>query len=705
MPKLTRCFKAYSSILSLKILNNNTIIFATTNSGIRVVDADEYAVLSNTLPEELNQETSLVSFSQDAKLVAFVNSSNVHIMVIATQTIIKTIKLSGEKINIISFDPTSKYLLIGTDKGRVTQYRFNSTSQLSRLCSFPHLLPDEKFLQTEKTYVSSFAFYNNKFACSGYGGTIYIFNLHSRDNTKIVSRSRAKIETLYFLDENHLISGNVDGVLEIITLDDTSTIRRLNAPFNRIKNIVAMPNKEYILISSEKNYLSLVNIKTLKIIESKYIEFDSNIDKIFENKEDSILVVLKDATVLNIELLNHKNLHSLIHQNKIPQAYRLLQKAPMLRGSKEDIYLEEAYEKNLLEAIKCIMREDIPSAEIITKPLMQIASKKDEIELIYTAFNHYEKFKLFFHEKKYPIVYSMADRFPALKQTQEYKSLEKIWQKSFVEAQKQMHLNNVESARALLSDYILVPSKRSIIKFILYTNKEFINFLQAIENKEFEKINTIAKKNKNFTYLDNYQSLNTEMKHNVKEARDLIKIGNITLAEIMIERLEKNSKYEKVANELRIESQNVKKLFEAFNEDDFFLCYKLMDKNCSLKLTDLGKHLESKWNLLIDDCEKHAIRGKIQELDEELGKLKKLTSRSAKVGDLLRLAYQMKITLSIKKDLFEDTEKLIIYYLNNFGNDIEISTSIDLYNKLSSLEISLSATQLRRKPRDFWLYC
>jgi len=703
LQEFTRCFKAYSAILSLKVLENNTIAFATKNSGIRVVEEDEYSVLSNILPEELTQETKHVAFSQNAKLVAFVNSTTIHVMIMATQVIIKTIKLHT-RIDIISFDPSSTYLLVGTKDGRVAQYRFNSSSQLSRLCSFPYLFPDEKYSFKEHNYVSAFAFHNQKFACSGYGGAIYVFNLHSRDNTKIITRSRVKIETLYFLDDNHLVSGNVDGVIEIITLNETSKIQRLNAPFRNIKNIIAMPNRDYILVSSNKNYISLINIDSMKIINNRYFEFDTNIDKIMLKNEDSILVILKDATVLSVELVNLNILKSLINENKIYQAFRLLKKAPMLRGSKEDIHLQESYQENLIKAIKYILKDDIESAQEITRPLLQIASKKDEVELIYTAFKYYDKFKLFFHEKKYNLVYSMANRYPALKQTLEYKSLEKIWQKSFVEAQKQMHMNNIDAARALLSDYIMVPSKRSVIKFILYKNKEFINFLQAIENKEFDRINNIAKENQHFTHLDHYKSLSTEMKNSLQEARDLIKIGNISLAEIIIERLEKNTKYEKAANQLRIESQNVKKLFDAFNNDDLFLCYKLMDSDCSLKSTDLGKLLESKWNVMINECEKHAIRGKVTELEKHLDSLLKLPSRSSKTGDLLRLSYQTSIKHHIRKTHFKDAKKSITAYLNIFGLDTELNHSIEIYTKKSSLKMPLTPTQLRRKPRDFWLY-
>jgi hypothetical protein len=703
LPKYTKCFKAFSRIINLQSLDD-TIIFSTTQSGIRTVDKQSCATLTNILPQYLDKTTTATPFSPNEKLVAFANVNSVKVMVLSTQKILTTINLKDESIDIIDFDPTSKYIIIGTNKGRILQYRYNSRLQLSRLCSFPYHFPDEKILKIKDNYVSALTFYEDKMACSGYGGTIYIINLHSRENKLDITRSRVKIEALCFIDNDTLVSGNVDGVIEVISLKSPSDIKRMNAPFTKIKHIVVMPNKDYILISSDKNFISLINIKTLKIVDNKYIEFEQNIDKLIKKDDESLLVVLRDSTVLNVELLNINTLKTLIKTNRLVQAYKLLAKAPMLRGSKEQKKLQEKYEQKLKEAIKYLIKDDKESAQDITKPLMQLASKKDEIKLIYEAFKHYDKFKILFHEKKYPLAYSMCNKYPALKETIEYKSMEKFWQNSFVNAQKQMLLNNTESARVLLNDYLLVSSKRAIIKFILYKNKEFISFLKAIEKKEFKKITNIVKENHTFTNIDYYKALKGEMQENLNEAKSLIKIGNISLAKIIIERLEKDPKYEDIAYSLYQECDDIKKLFDAFNDDNLLLCYTILDAKPSLRTTDLAIHLEELWKQTMDECEKLAIMGKLQELEERLSELKAIASRADKIGDIYRIAYQTKITHLIKTKKYKSAKKYITIYTDLFGLDEEIKNIIKLYVKESSLKITLTSSQAKRKPRDFWLY-
>lgn len=704
MPKLTHCFKAHSSIIDLKVLENNTIIYSTTNSGIRVIDRDDCSVFSNFLPEELNKN-SMTTFSPDGKLVALINKNIISIMLLETQKIIKKIQIPDEKVDVIHFDYSSNYLLVGTNEGRVLQYRYNSNTQISRLCSFPHHLPDEKPQKVKDNFVSAITSFKETVACSGYGGTIFVMHLHARDKRVIISRSRAKIQTLCFLDEKRLISGDIDGVLEVIDLNNPKQIRRLNVPFTKIKHIIPMPNREYILVASDKNFISLINITTLKVVDNKYLELEGKIKHLINKDNKSILVVLQDSSVQNIELLHLEKLRSLIHSDKLYQAYKLLLKAPMLRNSEEERELETKYKEIIEQTIHLMLQGDQHRAKEIINNLRNIPSKKDEIDLIFTAFKHYKKFQLMFHEQKLNIAYSMCDRYPALKYTREYRSMEKSWYEKFIKAEKEMRLSNIKSARALLNDYILVASKRTLIQFILYKNKEFIGFLRAIENKEFQQITDLAKEHQTFTSLHHYKSLNEEMKNSILEAQELIKIGNTHLAQVLIDKLEDNIKYESVAQTLQEQCNEVQKLYTLYNNDELRKCYTLLDTNDFLKHIDLGKHLEEKWNHLINRCEKHALKGQLDSVETLLKELRQVTSRSERVGDLLRLASQRKILYFLQQKKYTSTRENIYKYIDIFGPDTELDALIKKYKQLSHADIELTEQQERRKPRDYWLFC
>jgi len=704
LPKSTHCFRAHSPIIDLEVLSNDTIVFATKNSGIRIVDKNDYTILSNILPQEL-EKAKMAVFSPDGKLVALVKSNTISIMILQTQVILKKITINNGTILTLHFDPSSHYLLIGTSHGRVLQYRYNSNTALSRLCSFPYYFPDEKPLPVKNNFVSAISFNQDTIACSGYGGTIYVMNLHIRNDKIVINRSRSKIETLCFIDDTTLVSGNIDGVLEVINLQKTKEIRRLNVPFTKIKHIVVMPNKEYVLVASDKNFISLVHIKTLKIIDSKYLEFEEKIQKLVKKDEKSILVVLHDRSVQNIELLNLGTLRKLIASNKLYKAYKLLQKAPMLRGSQEEKDLETKYQATIKKTINYMLQGDTFSAKELVKHLQTLPSKKEDIESIFRAFQHYEKFQLMFHEQKLNVAYAMCDKYPALQYTREYKSMEKKWHETCKKVEKEMISNNIESARVLLNDYLLVNSKRTLIQFILYKNKEFISFLQAIKNKEFKQINDLTKEHQTFASLQYYQSLHEEFHNKLIEAQRLIQVGNTHLAQVIIDELDDNPKYEDTAQTLQFHCNTVEQLYKYYNDDKLLNCYTLLDKNHFLKSTDLGIHLEKKWHHIIKKCEIYALKGQLKKIEKELGKLKQLVSRGDKIGDLLRLAQQKKIAYFLQKKEFSDACSEIQQYTILFGLDTEINSLISEYVTLSKTKLNLTADQARRKPRDFWLFC
>ncbi len=704
MPKITQCFKAYSEIIAMQVCENDTIAVATSQSGILTLEKERCKTVSNILPEQINEGTTLTAFSRDAKFIAIVKSNRIEILHLQTRKVTKTITVDDPKIDIISFDPSSTYLIVGTNKGRVLQYRYNSEKPISRLCSFPYYFPGEQILKIKDNFVSAFAFFDEYLACSGYGGSINVINLHTRANKQVITRSRVKIKSLCFIDKNTLISGNEDGVLEIISLQDISKIKRMNTPFIKIRNIISMPNKDYILVSSNKSFISLINIKLLKVVNDKYISFSHSIQTIILKDKENILAILKDYSVMSVELINTKTLKSLIDNDRIIEAYKLIMKAPMLKASKEYHELGEKYNKYMIKIINYLINDDESTAKEVATMLKSIPSKKDDIDLIFSAFKHYKKFQYYFHQQNYPLAYSMCEKYPALKHTIEYKSMEKFWKKSFLDAEKEILLNNTESARVILSEYMTISSKKPLIKFLLHKNRELINFLKAIDNKEFEKVTLLTKVNEEFAHLDYYKALNHELNDNLQETKDLIQVGNIQLAKVLIEKLKTNPKYEKQAIELHQECEDVQQLQDAYDAGDYFLCYELLDSNQNLHNVELAIHLEKLWKKRVGNCEIFALKGDIKSIEKHLGVLMKLSSRHEKIGELMRITYQRKINCQINKKSYKEAKEYIMHYSNLYGLDKEINDIIKLYVKSSKSKIELTNSQVRRKPRDFWLY-
>ncbi len=702
MIEIHKCHSAHSKITQLHALNNNTAAYSTKAHGIKIFSPQEHKIKLNLSNKHLNSKTTALAFSDNGKLLAFANSTIIYIIYLSSYKIIKAIRTNKEKIEILSFDPSSTYVIAGSASGRVLQYNFNSASLLSRLCSFPYRTQNEQFLKIRENFVSAIAFHKHKIACSGYGGAIFILDLHSRVKKSVILHGKIRIDALCFLNKETIISGNRDGVVEISSLLDKSINRRINTPFVQIKQIVVMPNPDYIIISSDSNNLALINTKSYKIINNRYIECRDKVAKISLLNSESLIVALTDNTLLDVQLPTLSTLKSLIVHNSLDQAFFLIAKEPMLRDSLEHKLLEEKYQSLLSKAISALIDDDKTSALQLTDMFKNIPEKKDEIRALFRGFENYSRLQTLLWEKKYALAYAICGKYPALKHTVEYRNMENIWRKSLKNAQKQMLLGRGDVAKDIFSLYIAIASKRPLINFILNDNKQFLEFLKAIEIKEFKTINTIVKKNKFFAQMPTYITLNNEIQNNIAKTKECLKVGDTEMAKTYLEKLSDASYLGETVTNLHDQYVNTQKLYGAYKNSDFIACYEILDSYECLKNIELGLFLENHWSKRIIQCEKYALEGNIKAVKQVLGELLKLPTRKEKIGDLLRTSFYSKIELLIEKKSFKKAENIIYTYIDIFGLDSEIKAIKHNFETTSNTTLAIVENQHRKKSRDAW---
>ncbi len=704
MPKIYECLIARSKITDLVALNNDTIAYSTLQNGISLIDYQECDIKRSIINNKINNHVTALSFSPNSEMFAFVNNRIIYILDIQTKEIIQNISVDDEDIDILSFDPTSTYIIAGTKNGRVLQYKFDNASLLSRLCSFPHNR-NSIYLKVKENenFVSAFAFHKNIFACSGYGGAIFIIDLNSQANKEIITHHRTRVNKLCFINENTLVSGNEDGSVDITSLSNTKAYKTINTPLSSIHQIIVMPNPNYLMVCGTTNIISILDIKNYKIIHSKYAEFTSNINKIAMINDEIIMVALENKRIAYIELPSVEKLKSLILHNSLEKAYKLIQTEPMLQGSHEHQLLEEKFEIKFTEATQALINQNRTLATQIIDMYKKIPSKQQQIKDLFTAFDNFRRFHGLFLEKKYALAYAMASKFEALKETIQYKQMEKVFKIAFSNAQRQVIQGNIPGAKALLFEYGAVMAKKPIIQLILTQNKEFIEFLQAINKKDYETINKLINTNKLFSQIPNYISLNEEIEDKLKNIEFSIRSGEIVIAKKLLFSLANVSHIqEKVAN-LNLECKYALILRKAYKENHFQTCYETLDSHKSLKFTELGILLEKHWSKLMRTCEEYALNGNIKDIKKELDGLMRLPSRRGKIGDLIRVSFQVRIKMLIESKNFRGAETIIYTYVDIFGLDSEINQIMKNFERMSPLKLAITQSQEQRPSRDSWL--
>ncbi len=415
-----------------------------------------------------------------------------------------------------------------------------------------------------------------------------------------------------------------------------------------------------------------------------------------------MVVSLKNQKILHVELPSRERLSSLILQNSLDAAYELIAREPMLQETLEHKSLEKMYDKAYKDAVNALINQNKELANQLMITYRDIDVKEEPIRLLFKSFENYNRFKTLYLEKKYALAYAMSTKFPALKMTIQYESMEIKWKETFTNAQRHILLGKPDYAKALLKEYITVTAKRPIIQLILKHNDLFIDFLRALDKKDFKRVNEIARQNVLFTQMPIYETLESDIQKSITRVEAYIKRNKIELAKKSLAKIEGTPGFDKKVVQLYSMCDDMQKLQEAYEKDDFYACYELIDTFGHLSFSELGELLQKYWLKLMDECEEFALKGNIQSIKAVLGELITLDGRKDRIGDLLRVSFQVQIKYFLSKKKFKSAQSVIYSYVDIFAKDSEISSLMSKYESLTRKKLAITLSQDEKLSRDSW---
>ena len=697
------CLHSRAEIFTIQKSNNIFIGLVTSAKNVKVFSSERCEVMQNLHFDFLNKKTTAIAFHPTLGIMAIANATTLYIVNLKRKEIIQTIVTHAGTITKLLFLQKSPYLISGTDNGRVMQYRYDGTSHISRLCSFPYTSRGLRKKVTNN-YVSAMAYNEEYIACSGYGAalTLIKFNSHTRKITFEVSKTR--INAIAFLEQNRVIFGNSDGSLFLAKIRKNAHITEINTTQKSIEQIIVLPKSDFALIvTKENNNILLFDLKKAKVRSYDFLKFDYSIKELVLHN-NTLFCRLRDNTIVKVTLTNEQDIITEIKKGELLKAMKLLEANPMLDESQaarelNNLY-QKLYSKSFLEFIKTKKSSSLEKL----KAFEIIKSKNNDIEDIRKAFVNYEKLQLFFKEHKYALAYALCEKFPALKYTPEYKKMEEYYKRSFTLAQKQLLLQRPQTAKDLLEPFSTVSSKRPMIQLLLKQNKEFLEFLRGINKKDYIKITSLLHTTPIFKEIPSYIALKEQIDNNLKEIKNYIFISKIDEAVEKIKALQKVSIIKDELLELYNLSQEAKKLLNYYEKENFIQCYETLDNNLQLESMQLAQFLEKHWNKLINECEIHALEGNIAALKKTLGELIYVKTRKNKIGDLLRLSFHSKIKEALTHKHYKSVENLIYSYIDIFGIDSEIRQLMYSFEKQSYIKLAITLNRHKSKDRNAWIY-
>ena len=134
-----------SPIIYLNVLDDNKLALVTQDKLFAVLELDTMQTIHEFTFKHANvhKEKNSVAFSPDGKYLAYseLEQSVVRVINIHSHQLHHSFPTLQNRIETLSFDPSSSYLIAGSVTGRVYLWNLFSTGQVSRLSSFPEYTP------------------------------------------------------------------------------------------------------------------------------------------------------------------------------------------------------------------------------------------------------------------------------------------------------------------------------------------------------------------------------------------------------------------------------------------------------------------------------------------------------------------------------------------------------------------------------------
>lgn len=609
--------------------------------------------------------------------------------------VINQFDLGQQSPTIITFSPDGLYCLCGTDQGRVLLWRFDSSTLISRLHSFPEY--STLHSKPKTNYVSALTFDGLTLASSGYGGSIVETDYRTQHFLKRYSPSYVK-NTALLLYNRSLISGNQEGTLIKIDRNGKLPNQRLRTTHKNIRFLLRVGAEPYIIVASNLPYITLINGNTFKIIHERYIEFNAPLASLCVD-DNHLYVSLQNREFLRFDLQPFEHLEKLITLKNYKAAYHYCVSEPLLLHSEHYQRLETIYTEHINKAKEYLSKKKLEESKRLLEPFITVKPK--EIAEVFRAYSFVDRLTTLYEQNKLSAFYGHTEQYPLLKETPIYRHVEKIWAEKFTKAQKLMLLKKHKEIHEELRLFSTVSSKRPFILLLIQNPDVLINYSKFIQTKNYTQLKILTQRFPLLRKLPSYIKLIEETGEMTEAFMEALQERSLDKAELFLNELQEATPYESEYFELKKFHSLAKNLDHSLSHNHLRIAYRLIDTHHELLLLSWGEKLNTLWNEKLIRAERYAMKGDISSIKKEFNNLINIPQRHARLGDIFRMGYHVQLKILLKKD--PETFSLgVLAYCEIFGMDTELRNLLKKA-KQKNIVPELSQVHLMQKSRDQWL--
>lgn len=699
MPLKTRLAQFESSISFIMPLQEFRVGIVTADHEIFFYDIlteTKEKILHLNVPK--NSEFLYAFDPHHMRLVFGSKEKNVlHIVDLNQKKLLNRFELDQQSPTAIAFSPDGSHFVCGTDQGRVLLWRYDTNTMVSRLHSFPEYT--SLYTKPKINFVSALAFQDNMLATSGYGGNIVLTNYRSQTQTQRFHPGPMKNQAILFYEDT-LITGNQDGVLLKISRNKKFPNQRLATALGPIVHLLRIGTTPFILAASQQRSVTLINIESMKVLKERYIELDEPITWICKDNNGHILIGTQNGELFEFDLQPINQLETFIASNAYEEAYRFCEEEPLLQESPSYAQLESVFQNAVQKAKYALEKGSNDHINELLSPFKNVKSK--EITPLLNAFTYMERLKFLYESRKLPPFYGLAEHLPLLQSTTFYKQAEKMWGECFTKAQKLMLLNKTKEAQKELEPFAAVNSKRPLIQLLIHHFDVMKIYSKAIHEHDYHLLNQLTRQYPILRKLPSYTQLIEEAGELENAIIEAFKNQTFERASLLLHALSDIVQYEETYTTVKQFSTQASNLHHAITNRHWRSAYHMIDSHPELMILPWAEELERQWQEKLLQCEGYAIQGDIISIKTTLENLMNLPERYERIGNILRMAYQIQL-----KNLQSKKQKAfsagVSNYCKLFGIDTEIRHLLKK-GKHDSFAAEIDPSQLHLQRRDEWLH-
>ncbi len=353
-----------------------------------------------------------------------------------------------------------------------------------------------------------------------------VWNIKEKKLLYTLGWHRGEVLSLNFdFDENYLLSGGMDGRAYLWSLESGKMVISLPPHPDYVLSGAFSKNSLWVATGSFDKMINITNISSLNINYRKkahrgavtQIKFLKSQRMVSGDKTGELIVwdYLKASVMARL-----RNVADMVIDFDFDENEEFM----FVITREKKIYLYDLINYELISD-SFIKIGELPSsiAYVAENSTLWIGTLGGSV-YIFDIFEDEKLLNEAIERKDYAKAYELAKQNPFLKRSTLFKKLENIWDKTLTTAYKLMEKGAYNNAKQILTPFLSVPQKRSIIQNILNDFAEFEKFKTAVINRKYPLAYSLVSRYPSFKDTIYYKKMEEDWKKVFNRAKELIKI-------------------------------------------------------------------------------------------------------------------------------------------------------------------------------------